>query len=180
MADRLLEAQLTTTGSPVSYRYLARQIDNDIPASAGGKVVLLSRAAPPAACNESFLLLASTMRRELGCTVLLIDGTFGDGGISASLGLREAPGLADMARGEGLTFADVVVETRLRGVFIVSAGAPDAPEPAAMDSQTLLALLAEARRSFDFVLVQQGEIFEQSAYLGLASAADLILIVTQE
>ena len=163
-----------------SYRYLARHIHTDLPGRDGGRTILISATADVAANNDAILMLSYFLRDELGCRILLIDGTFRGEGVGAVLGHGDERGFFDLAYGDERTIADVAQPTRNRDIFVVPAGrSPGAGLPP-IQPERIARLFRDARANFDYILLQQGRIFEDSRYLVFTGQADLILMMVDE
>src|ERR1700733_1273900 len=80
---RLAPDHAKPSAAALSYRFLARQIDMDLPRVGGGRTILMSGSVPSASSNEAMLMFANAIAEELGLRVLLVDGTFSDTGVSA-------------------------------------------------------------------------------------------------
>lgn len=163
-----------------SYRYLARQIMAELPHDQGGRTILVSSLGPLELSNETLLMFSYFMRDELGCSILLVDGTFREGGISARLGHNGAPGFLDLVYGNQRWLGELVRPTQRRGIFTLPVGRAPAYPPLPIQDTNIASLFEEARRSFDYVLLQQTCILEDTRYLLCASSADLILLLIDE
>ena len=122
--QRWLQAKPAPTGHGLSYRYLARQIETDLPVTDGGRTVLISSTVPLELSNEACLMFAHFLATELGRRVLLIDGTFGDQGVGSALGHAGAPGFVDTIYGAAFPLSELVVPTARENVFCCRAGGP--------------------------------------------------------
>ena len=68
-------------------------------------------------------------------------------------GARLSPGLVDVLRDSRLNWTDVVRRVRGRNLWIAPAGAPESAPYELLSSPRLQAFLDEARREYDFVIV---------------------------
>jgi hypothetical protein len=163
-----------------SYRYLARQISEELPCDEGGRTIVVSSLGPLELSNETLLMFAYFMRDELDCSILIVDGTFREGGVGTRLGHSGAPGFLDLVYGNERWLGELVRPTPRRGIFALPVGrAPPLPVLPIQD-ENIAALFSEARRSFDYVLVQQTSILEDTRYLLCTNSADLILLLIDE
>ena len=163
-----------------SYRFLARHIQADLPFADGGRVILLSSATSMDLSGESLLMLSFFLRDELGCRILLLDGTLREGGVGAVLGHEDAPGFLDLIYGTELSLDAVVQKTNREHISVLPAGRIPAAPLTPTQASRIAELLKQARASFDYILIQQGPIFQDSRYLLLTSEADLILLLVEE
>jgi Mrp family chromosome partitioning ATPase len=163
-----------------SYRYLARQIASERPYAEGGRTILVSSLVPLELSNETLLMFAYFMRDELGCSILLVDGTFREGGIGARLGHNGAPGFLDLVYGNERWAGELVRPTQRRGIFALPVGRPPPLPVLPIQEENIATLFREVRRSFDYVLVQQTSILDDTRYLRCAGDADLILLLIDE
>jgi hypothetical protein len=85
-----------------SLSLLALRLHGDLAGTDGGRVVGVVAADDDAKGVETLLELAWCLAEELGHTVLLVDGAFGDGQLGAALGLDGRPGLAECLDSDGV------------------------------------------------------------------------------
>ncbi len=126
-----------------------RDLAANLEAKGSGQVLLLA----PLTSGEGCSALARCAAAALGASgkrVLLIDADGVGGTLSAALGLRARPGLAEVLAGTA-TVAAAVVPQQSFALLPVGAGILDLASAAAV--RRLRALLAEARPRFDLVLV---------------------------
>lgn len=171
----------TEVGSAaLSYRFLARQIENDLPSGELGRTILLSSSMPQAMSNEASLMFAHAMTEELGARVLLVDGTFGDRGVGAAVGVKGEAGFQDLLYESGPLDPSLIRQTDKRGIFVLPSGRPRKGAPRPIEPERLLKVYEELTARFSYVLVQQGAITVDTRYLVCAARTDLILILVQE
>jgi Mrp family chromosome partitioning ATPase len=163
-----------------SYRYLARQIAADFPYREGGRTILISSPGPLELISNTLLMFACYTREELGCRLLLVDGTFREDGVGAVLGHADAPGFRELLYGTEYRLADLICATERPGISLLPAGRP--PRQALLSTEIARAssIFSEARRSFDYVLLQEASILTDSRYLSFTGFADLLLLVVEE
>ncbi len=163
-----------------SYRYLARQIEADLPATSGGRLMLLSSPAAISTTSEALLMFSHFMRDELGCRILLIDGTFREGGVGAVLGFDGAPGFLDLVYGRAHRPADVIIPTQRQGISVLPAGRVPLDQLQPIQTDRISEIFDAVRASFDYVILQQASIYEDTRYLLFAGKADLVLLLVEE
>jgi Mrp family chromosome partitioning ATPase len=171
-----------TVDSPatLSYRFLARQIDTDLPRTNGGRTILLSSSVPPAASNEAMLMFSHALAEELGVRVLLVDGTFGDEGVGTAVGQIGAPGLMDFVYDGGHVPSAAIQPTSRHNISVLPAGRPRLGRPLPIAVDRVSGLYEQLCERFDYVLVQQGSIIADTRYLVAAAKADMILMLVEE
>jgi Mrp family chromosome partitioning ATPase len=164
----------------LSYRFLARQIANDLPSVDAGRTILLSSAVPAAASNEAMLMFSHAVADELGARVLLVDGTFGTEGIGHALGHDGAAGLMDLVYDSGHDPFDTIQETPRHNIALLPAGRPRIGRPLQIGAGRIAEVYRQLCGRFDYVVVQQGSIIADTRYLVCAARADLVLMLVEE
>jgi Mrp family chromosome partitioning ATPase len=170
------------SGKPASrsYRYLARQLEGDLPAANGGRVIVLSGACTTAVTVETALMLATALTDELDCTVLLIDEGLNEGGLAERLGLDQLAGWRDLLhRPEGAALRHVV-HCGYPGLALLPAGAAPAEQGRPASARRIGALFDELRGSFDYIMLVQGPVTADSRHLVPATLAQLVLLLVEE
>jgi tyrosine-protein kinase Etk/Wzc len=164
----------------LSYRYLARQIAADLPYAEGGRAILISGPGALDLINETLLLFAYYARDELGCRTLLVDATFTREGVTAPLGYADAPGFAELLYASENRLTELIQPTERPGIAVLPAGRPPQNTLSPLQVAKAAAIFDEARRGFDYVLLQQASILTDSRYLLFTGFADLLLLVVEE
>ncbi len=177
---RLLQPAVTPKRADLSYRYLARQIDTDLPISGTGRTILVSSAIPLASSNEASLMFACFLATELGRRVLLVDGTFGQSGVGSALGHAGAPGLLDVVCSPNFPLSQLVQPTARENVFLLPAGRTAVTQSLPIEASRIAAFYTEACEQYEYVVVQQGAIFDESRYLQFTQCADMVLVLADE
>jgi Mrp family chromosome partitioning ATPase len=163
-----------------SYRYLARQIEADLPYADRARTILVSSPAPLDLSNATLLMFAYFMRDELGCRILLVDGTLREGGVGARLGFGGTPGFLDLLYGNRSSVRELIRLTQRRGISVLPAGRTPTDQLLPIHSSKVCEILREAQTDFDYVLFQQASILDDSRYLRCTEGADLILLLIEE
>ncbi|HEY1384572.1 MAG TPA: hypothetical protein VGF43_13200 [Dongiaceae bacterium] len=164
----------------LSYRFLARQIDVDLPHTGGGRTILISSSVPQASSNEAVLMFAHAMVAELGSQILVVDGTLGDAAVGDLLGHAGDAGLIDFIHDHDRSVADLIKPTSRRNICILPAGRPRSGDLQPMEAARVVSLYTQARNRFDYILIQQGPIILDTRYLIFAAKADLVLVLVEE
>ncbi len=163
-----------------SYRYLARQLEGDLPARQDGHVIVLSGACAAPVTVETALMLATALADELACTVLLIDEGLNEGGLAERLGLGQLAGWRDLLRHPDRAALHCVVHCGHPGLALLPAGeAPVEKRPPA-SAERIGGLFDELRGSFDYILLVQGPVTADSRHLVPAALAELVLLIAEE
>jgi Mrp family chromosome partitioning ATPase len=164
----------------LSFRYLARQIDVDLPAGDTGRAILISSPAPMALNNDACLMCAHYLASELGRRVLIVDATFGEDGVGSALGHTDVPGFVDLIYGAGERLALLVRSTARENVFVLPAGHARMTHLLPIDAARVAEFFAEAKSGYDYVVLQQGAIYAESRYLQFTRRADMVLMLVEE
>jgi len=164
----------------LSYRFLARQIANDMPRGESGRTILLSSAVPASASNEAMLMFSHAVADELGARVLLVDGTFGSEGVGHALDYDGAPGLMDLIADSGQDVFGMIQATSRHNIALLPAGRPRIGRPQPIAADRIAELYRQLCGRFDYVVVQQGSIIADTRYLVCAARADLVLMLVEE
>jgi hypothetical protein len=160
------------------YRSLARQLLADFPCADGGRTIIVSSVdALPA---ETLLTMCYFMRDELGSRILLVDGTGRADGLSSRLGLARLPGFLDLIHSDDKHLTDLVLPTARPGISVLPAGRPPGEGPVALRRADVERFFTDARRAFDYVVVQQPAILEDRGFLRFAASADAVLLIVEE
>lgn len=163
-----------------SYRYLARQIEVDLPAADGGQAIVISSPDPLTLSNEACLMFAHSLAAELGSRILVVDGTLGEDGVGSALGHAGVPGFLDVVYGVNYPMADLIQRTHHDGVSLLPTGRTGMVQLLPIEPARIVEFFKHARSHYDYVLLQQGPIFADSRYLQFASRSDMVLMLAEE
>jgi hypothetical protein len=172
-----------TLAKPVdfrAYRYWVQQIHNDLNHCRNGRSIIFTSPDSLGYCNETLLLFAHFLQNELDCRVLLVDASYGITGISSYLKLTGYLGFFDLIYNDNLTLTDLIKPTPNPHISVLAAGQSDKTNPKPIKREKLQQLLQQASYSYDYVLVQQGSILDDTRYLFLATLVDLVVVLVQE
>lgn len=169
--------------SPDSVGMLALRLLGDLQpqVSGQGRSILVAAADDDAAGLEATLELAWCLAQDLGHSVLLVDGAFGDRSMSTALDLAEQPGLAE--------FLDATenVDTVLQGleqstahprIAVLPQGRPGGART--IRPQRLQALFVQACQRHEFVLVRSSLHADVNRSLAFSTLVDAALLVAVE
>jgi Mrp family chromosome partitioning ATPase len=159
-----------------SFRFLARRIGNDLPADDGRTIVLSSLVDGPSS-GETASMLAWYLRDELACDVLVIDGGFRDGALSAHFGLQDSPGLLNSIR-SGSKFQDHAKRIA-EGISLLPVGTGSS-ETQNFDSALVARLLKAAQEKWPYVVVLHGPVGSDTRFVAFGAMADLVLLLAEE
>lgn len=163
-----------------SYRYLARQLESDLPVREGGHVIVLSGACAAPVTVETALMLATALTDELNCTVLLIDEGLNEGGLAERLGLGQLSGWRDLMEHPDRAAIHQVVHCGHPGLALLPAGQAGSERRPPASAERIGALLHGLRDSFDYILLVQGPVTADSRHLVPALLAELVLLLVEE
>ena len=174
--------QLFRPSNPASksYRYLARQIEADLPPGDTGRCITFGSPGSMRLSVESLLMFSYFMQDELGREVLLIDATFGKNGVGAALGHGGSPGLMELLYDSRHEFNKLVQPTRRGKIFLLPPGSAPNEIFLPLKTEMVEPVLAAARERFPYVLVHQGSILQDTRHLLLTAATDLSILLVEE
>ncbi|MFK8049358.1 MAG: hypothetical protein AB8B81_13105 [Halioglobus sp.] len=163
------------------YRYLARQVAMDVGGIDGGKAIVFSAATDMDTSSEVLLMFSHFLQDELSSSVLIIDATFRNSGLSQLLGLGDREGIVDILSGDSLhtDFESITHSLKGRMSFIASGPVKRSQVPYATEEQ-VNSLLEVFRSQYDYVILQQDNLKLDTRYLPYAKAADLVLLHLEE
>lgn len=160
------------------YRSLARQLLADFPCADGGRTIIVSSVT--SLPTETLLTLCYFMRDELGSSILVVDGTGREDGLGGRLGHSRLPGFLDLLHSDDKRLSDLVQQTGRPGIAVLPPGRPPGDGPVALRAARVERFFDEARRAFDYVVVQQPAILEDRGFLRFAASADAVLLLVEE
>ncbi len=167
--------------SSESLGMLALRLRGDLKAEGQGRKILIVAADDDAAGLETTLELAWCLAQDLGHSVLLIDGSFGDRSLSTSLGMNDLPGLAEFL--DVTADADAVLSrleqpTAHPHVAVLPQGRQNGGQT--LRSARLQALLSQAAQRHEFVLVRGSFLADVKRSMAFSAEADAALLVAVE
>lgn len=162
------------------YRYLALRIAKDLSLRERGLCIGLTAPEDEELTPEVVLMLAHSLRNELGSRVLMIDARVRASveGLSDMLGMAGKTGFAEaMAQGPA-SLLDWVRPTAVDGVDVLPAGAVHGV--VTVTSERLRDLLAASTLRYAYVLIAVGAVTADTRHLMLAGHCDHVVLVALE
>ncbi|HMD36502.1 MAG TPA: CpsD/CapB family tyrosine-protein kinase [Vicinamibacterales bacterium] len=156
-ADRIAE-ELVSLVAPASvaadqYRSLRYCIENGR-AETGRRVFAVTSPSPGDGKTVTTLNLAGALAQADGARILVIDADLRKPSVAPYLGLVDARrGLVDALRAPSYELNDVARRIAGFNLWVVPAGRPEASPYELLSSPRLDAIVAQARRDFDCVLI---------------------------
>jgi succinoglycan biosynthesis transport protein ExoP len=144
------------------------------PAGSGTSVVVTSSIRGEGRSTTAVQLARALA--ESGSTVLLVDADLRRPRLAAMLSLPEQPGLHDVLVG-GTTLGAAALAVPHSSLRLLSAGRAADDPGAALASPAMRALLAEAARNYDAVVLDTPPVLEAADSLVLGQHADALLVV---
>lgn len=164
-----------------SYRYLARQVAQDLAPIEGGKSIVFSAATSMAVNSEILLMFSHYLQDELVSTVLIIDATFRNSGLTRVFKFEERPGLIDLlSDDEGFLNTDSVTQSIKPNISFIGVGNLRDQNLTYVSETQVQALVDQLTKQYDYVILQQNYIQEDTRYLPFAKSADLVLLHMEE
>jgi Mrp family chromosome partitioning ATPase len=165
-----------------SYRYLARKIALDMNTSETGNSIVFSSASDMTKSSEVLLMFSHFLQDELSSSVLIIDATFRNNGLTRLLGLEDRPGIIDvLVPGDSSTPDFESVTHQLNGnVSFISAGVAQQRRVPYVSEEQVQTFIDKFKAEYDYVILQQDDIQIDTRYLPYAKSADLVLLHLEE
>jgi len=160
------------------YRQLARQLLADFPCAEGGRIVFV--AAVDGLPTDTLLTIAYFTCEELGSRLLIVDAADRDDAVGARLGLAGMPGLYDLVRDGARRLTELTHPTARAGIAALAAGRRPTDGAATLPSASVQRVFDEARKSYDYTLVQLPSVLDYPAFLRFAGQADTLLLIVNE
>ncbi len=167
--------------SPESFSLLALRLRADLHLQDTGRCLLIAAADDDAVGLEATLELAWCLAEELGHTVLLVDGAFGDNGLGAALGLTDQPGLAECldAPLDGEPLLDRLIQpTEHARIAVLSQGS--AAGARTLRAKSVEQLFMQASQRHEFVLVRGSLRADLNRSLAFSAVVDAALLIAVE
>ena len=134
-----------------------------------------------AASLEATLELAWCLAQELGHSVLLIDGAFGEPGMGAALSLVGESGLThflDAPAVDLIDLAELEQPTAHARIFVLPQGQPGGAQTVRVEG--LQRLMSQARQRHEFVLVRSSLQADVNRSLAFSAEVDAALLLAVE
>jgi len=165
-----------------SYRYLARQIDNDLAQIKGGRTIAFSSTQSLSFSTETTLMFSFFLQDELDSKVLIVDGIFRSGGVGSRLGYSENPGLLNYLYQKKSRWQDYVCNTQRESMSVLPSGVLGVSDNGfySLDPDKVGSMVREAKEKFDYILIQQGSPLEDTRYLHFTAMTDMVVLLAEE
>jgi len=166
--DRLIEKNMLVAGSDLGRNIQDdyRRVKRPLVSNACGKnklmvergnLILVTSSIPGEGKTYSSVNLALSIAQEVDNTVLLVDCDVAKQGVSRLLGVDGTKGLSDVLEGDGLTIADVLMQTDVPNLRLVSSGKHNESMAELLASQCMTSLVDEiASRYSDRIIIFDG------------------------
>jgi protein-tyrosine kinase len=168
LLDRLRELHMLVPGSDLSRDILDdyRRVKRPLVSNAIGKnklmvergnLILVTSSLPGEGKTHTSLNLALSIAQEMDTTVLLVDCDVAKHGVSRMLGIEKAEGLVDVLEDESVTVGDVMMQTDIPTLSVMSAGKQHEYVTELLASDRMAALTDEiANRYSDRIVIFDG------------------------
>lgn len=140
--------------------------------------LMITSAAPEAGKSTIAVSLARALA-QAGKHTLLIDTDLYHPTVHRLLGIQNDVGLID-ALDKGKTLAEVLQESEISGLTVVTSGSLISNPAELFDSKQMLALLDEASEQYDSVIVDSPAYLGVAGVAALAPAVDGVLLVVRQ
>jgi capsular exopolysaccharide synthesis family protein len=164
----------TSAASIEEYRRLATSLHLS-QAQSGLRALLVSSALPRDGKTLTSTNLALTLSESYKRRVLLVDADLRRPSVHHVFKVRNTTGLADSLRSGGTVPLPLMQVSE--HLTVLPAGPPDASPMAGLTSDTMRAIVADARRQFDWVIIDTPPVGLISDASLLASLVDGVLLV---
>ncbi len=166
--DRLIEKNMLVAGSNLGRNIQDdyRRVKRPLVSNACGKnklmvergnLILVTSSIPGEGKTYSSVNLALSIAQEVDNTVLLVDCDVAQQGVSRLLGVNGSRGLSDVLESDKLTLADVLMQTDVQNLRLVSAGKHNESMAELLASQRMSSLVDEiASRYNDRIIIFDG------------------------
>lgn len=187
LAGRLTGRRLGSAARPLSsYSELALRLESDLPKDQRGRSVMLAATTDESVAVSAIADLGWHLAEELGREVILVDGSFGEHGLSRMLDDGSGPGLSSLI--EDAEFDNLDPETvwaatrptRHPNVRFLRRGHGGNGRLVAARPELLRRFLDAAKEVTDYVLVQCAPVLQPGRSLAFAGLVDAALVVALE
>ena len=108
-----------------------------------GNLIMVTSALPGDGKTFTSMNLALAIGTERDCSVLLVDADPAKGHLTSALGLKGRRGLTDLVQDASLRWQDVIIETDIPGLRVVTCGTQMSQAPELFASPRMQGLLAD-------------------------------------
>jgi len=168
LLDRLLAENMLVPGSKINreiqddYRRIKRPLvsnacGRDKKMVNRGNLILVTSSIPGEGKTYTSVNLALSISQEVDNTVLLVDCDVAKHGASRMLGLEKMSGLVDVLESDDLTIGDVILQTDIPNLRVISAGKQHDYITELLASQRMFEVVDEiANRYSDRIIIFDG------------------------
>jgi len=143
----------------------------------GHRAVLFTGGLPGAGVTATVVNLALSVAGT-DTQVLLIDANLRRPRLHSLLGTGDHPGLSEALRGE-VSFQDAVVRTKVSNISLMPAGRRDAHIYEKFLTARMDEIMAQAKRSYDYIIVDSPPAVVSSDALALAGHTDASVLIVR-
>lgn len=164
-----------------TYRYLCRRLAQDAAAQPRGLSIVLSAVESLKLTTDSALLLGYALRSELEKSVLIIDAVLctSTDTVTQRLGLGGRAGYTDLIGDDQVVCTTHTQGTSIPDVYVLPIGRRAGDSIAAYD-RDVQRILDEAVSAFDFVVIAQDCIVNDTRYLPMSARSDVNFLLVEE
>ena len=183
MATHTFDSRLVSFTSPASFaaeQYQGLRLTIERLGRRGqSQIIAVSSAAAGEGKTVTAINLAGALSRGAEARVLLIDADLRRPAVGRTLNLLDphVNGLADVVLDQGRTFLDAARKVDPYSLWVLPAGDPRAPIHHLLRSPRLESLLQDARRSFDYVVIDTPPLLPVFDSALLSRIVDGLLVV---
>jgi len=160
LLDRLLELNMLVPGSDLGLEIIDdyRRVKRPLVSNAvgrnklmveSGNLILVTSSLPGEGKTYTSVNLALSIAQEMDTTVLLVDCDVAKQGVSRLLGLENISGLVDVLESDSLVLGDVMLQTDIPNLRVVSAGKQHGYVTELLASQRMFTLVNEIVNRYD-------------------------------
>lgn len=140
------------------------------------KTLLITSSFPLEGKSSTAINLASVFA-QAGKRTLLVDCDLRKPIIHRVFGIERNPGVVDYLTGSA-NYKDIIVQSRLKNLFLVSAGTQSKNPAELLDSGSMRSFVEQIKKEFDFVVFDSPPIMLVTDSEILSNMADMNLLVT--
>ena len=163
-----------------SYRYLARQVENDLGETENAHEVMVTGPGSVEFLNQTILMFSYGLKNELGSKVVIIDATFRDKGVGDFLGFRDEPGLMNLLYEDTTKMGQMIKPTKVEGIHVLPAGRLEQKKFESLKGEKVKAILKKLGTAYDYIVIQVGPLQNDTRYISLAEYAELVVLLVEE
>ncbi len=163
-----------------SYRYLARQIENDLGETQKAHEVVVTGPGSIEFINQTILMFAYGLKNELGGKIIIIDATFRNQGVGDFLGYEGKPGLMNLLYEGNTKMGQMIKATRVDGIHVLPVGKLQEQTNISLKGEKVKAIFQKLGTVYDYIVIQVGPLQNDTRYISLAEYAELVLLLVEE